>query len=49
MLGQGHSAAYDATADRWETLYEGTLRGSAGRVWHPPGVPRDAHPWSTTR
>ena len=24
MLGQGHSAAYDATADRWETLYEGS-------------------------
>jgi hypothetical protein len=24
LLGQGHSAAYDATADRWETLYEGS-------------------------
>jgi hypothetical protein len=24
LLGQGHSAAYDATADRWETLYVGT-------------------------
>jgi hypothetical protein len=24
MLGQGQSAAYDATADRWETLYVGT-------------------------
>ena len=23
MLGQGHSAAYDATADRWETLTSG--------------------------
>jgi len=22
ILGQGHSAAYDATADHWETLYE---------------------------
>ena len=24
ILGQGHSAAYDATADRWETLYGST-------------------------
>jgi hypothetical protein len=24
ILGQGHSAAYDATADRWETLFEST-------------------------
>ena len=24
MLGQGHSAAYDAIGDRWETLYEGS-------------------------
>jgi hypothetical protein len=24
MLGQGHAAAYDAIADRWETLYEGS-------------------------
>ena len=24
MLGQGHSAAYDATTDRWETLFEGS-------------------------
>jgi hypothetical protein len=24
ILGQGHSAAYDATADRWETLYGGS-------------------------
>ena len=22
LLGQGHSSAYDASADRWETLYE---------------------------
>jgi hypothetical protein len=22
MMGQGHAAAYEATADRWETLYE---------------------------
>jgi hypothetical protein len=25
ILGQGHSAAYDATADRWETLYGGSI------------------------
>jgi hypothetical protein len=24
LLGQGHSAAYDATGDRWETLYVGS-------------------------
>ena len=24
ILGQGHAAAYDATADRWETLFEGS-------------------------
>jgi len=22
LLGQGHASAYDATADRWETLFE---------------------------
>ena len=31
MLGQGHSAAYDATADRWETLY-------VGASWDEPGA-----------
>ena len=31
MLGEGHSAAYDATADRWETLYAGT-------PWDEPGA-----------
>jgi hypothetical protein len=31
MLGQGQSAAYDATADRWETLYVGT-------PWDEPGA-----------
>ena len=41
MLGQGHSAAYDATADRWETLYVGTPLDSQ-RVWPPPGMPPDA-------
>jgi hypothetical protein len=25
ILGQGHAAAYDATADRWETLYGGSI------------------------
>ncbi len=40
MLGQGHSAAYDATADRWETLYEGsTAEDRSGRMWNSPGVP----------
>jgi len=32
LLGQGHSAAYDATADRWETLYaEDPLAGCGSR------------------
>jgi hypothetical protein len=35
MVGQGHSAAYDATADRWETLYatpsgDGDVPGACG-------------------
>jgi hypothetical protein len=29
ILSQGHAAAYDAAADRWETLYE----GSAAEDW----------------
>jgi hypothetical protein len=31
ILGQGQSAAYDATADRWETLY-------VGASWDEPGA-----------
>ena len=30
ILGQGHSAAYDATANRWETLYEGSTADECG-------------------
>ena len=30
MLGQGRSTAYDATADRWETLYGGPASDDLG-------------------
>jgi len=30
LLGQGHAAAYDATADRWEILYEGSTAEDCG-------------------
>jgi hypothetical protein len=30
ILGQGHAAAYDATADRWEILYEGSTAEDCG-------------------
>jgi hypothetical protein len=30
LLGQGHAAAYDATADRWEALYEGSTADDCG-------------------
>ncbi len=42
LLGQGQSAAYDATADRWETLYVGTRSDEPGACGDPPGVPPDA-------
>ncbi len=39
MLGQGHSSAYDATADRWETLMGHAGGGRSGRVRRASRVP----------
>ena len=33
MVGQGHSEAYDAAADRWETLYEDSLSEDPPGGW----------------
>ena len=49
MLGQGHSAAYDATADRWETLYEGSTAEDWRAACGTRPECRQCPSWSTTR